>query len=194
MTNGIAIMGANGGGKSTLAHALANRIGYYEMDMEDYYFPEQKASRQYILEHPGAIQTEYLGELPFSVPRTKREVEDTLREDLQNHPQFVLSGVTMNWSEDIRNRIEIVFLVETPLEERLKRIFDREVKRFGSRVLPGGDMYEQQMNFKKVVSERDMDAVHKSAENLQCPIKKLDGTGPVEENILRMLKEINASE
>lgn len=36
MIQGIAIFGLNGGGKSTLVHALAKQIGYYEMDVEDY--------------------------------------------------------------------------------------------------------------------------------------------------------------
>ena len=51
MINGIAIMGLNGGGKSTLAHALSKYLGYYEMDVEDYYFPEQKSSRKHALDN-----------------------------------------------------------------------------------------------------------------------------------------------
>mgnify|MGYP003306787199 FL=1 len=38
MIHGIAIMGLNGCGKSTLAHALSKALGFYEMDVEDYYF------------------------------------------------------------------------------------------------------------------------------------------------------------
>ena len=36
MVQGIAIFGLNGGGKSTLAHAVAKQTGYFEMDVEDY--------------------------------------------------------------------------------------------------------------------------------------------------------------
>ena len=43
---GIAIFGLNGAGKSTLTHALAKELKFYEMDVEDYYFPEQKESRK----------------------------------------------------------------------------------------------------------------------------------------------------
>ena len=46
MPYGIAIVGLNGSGKSTLGHALAKELGYFEIDVEDYYFPEQKESRQ----------------------------------------------------------------------------------------------------------------------------------------------------
>ena len=86
MIDGIAIFGLNGGGKSTLAHALAKQINYFEMDVEDYYFPEQKASRKWALENNSMIDTEYLGELPFSISRTKQEVQTAILEDIKAHP------------------------------------------------------------------------------------------------------------
>lgn len=61
MIRGIAIMGLNGCGKSTLAHAVGKRLGFYEMDVEDYYFPEQKYSRQAILEQQYNVKCEYKG-------------------------------------------------------------------------------------------------------------------------------------
>ena len=48
--NGIAIVGLNGSGKSTLGHMLAKETGYHEMDVEDYFFPEQRESRRNALE------------------------------------------------------------------------------------------------------------------------------------------------
>ena len=57
MIRGIAIFGLNGGGKSTLTHALAKQTGYFEMDAEDYYFPEQRASRIWALENDSIIDT-----------------------------------------------------------------------------------------------------------------------------------------
>ena len=46
MAQGIAIVGLNGSGKSTLNHLLSRKLGYFERDVEDYYFPQQKAHRQ----------------------------------------------------------------------------------------------------------------------------------------------------
>ena len=193
MIYGIAMMGLNGAGKSTLAHALSKHLGYYEMDVEDYYFPEQKSSRQYVLDHATCVPTEYLGELPFSSTRSKSEVEDALRRDIASHPQFVLSGVTMNWSNDILSAIKIAFLVETPLEVRLKRIQEREIKRFGIRVLPGGNMYGQQCDFCRIVAEKDDSIVYKSAQRLQCPVIILDGTEPIDVNIQRVMTELSTN-
>lgn len=192
MIQGIAILGLNGGGKSTLTHALAKRIGYYEMDVEDYYFPEQRESRKWALENDSVIDTVYLGELPFSHPRTKSEVQTAMLEDIKEHPKFILSGVTMNWSEEILSRIDIAFWVQTPKEERLRRIQQREEKRFGARALAGGDMYDQQMAFRKMVASRDDKMVEECVGRLNCPIVVLDGTLPVEENLEKIMDNLNA--
>lgn len=186
MIQGIAILGLNGGGKSTLAHALAKQTGYFEMDVEDYYFPKQSTSRKWALDHNSMVNTEHWGELPFSNPRTKSEVQAALIEDIKSHPKFILSGVTMNWSDEILSHIAIAFQIQTPLEERLKRIQAREEKRFGARVLAGGDMFMQQTEFRKMVEKRDSKAVEESTRKLNCPVIVIDGTLSVAENIMKM--------
>ena len=79
------------------------------MDAEDYYFPEQRASRIWALENDSIIDTEYLGKLPFSNPRTKNEVQTAIMEDIEAHPKFILASVTMNWSDEILSNIDIAF-------------------------------------------------------------------------------------
>ncbi len=176
MIRGIAIFGHNGAGKSTLTHALAKEIGCFEMDVEDYYFPEQRASRLHALENRDERHLDPFEGLPFAHPRSKSEVQSKILEDMQTHPSFILSGVTMNWSDALLSHIDIAFWVQTPLEERLKRIQTREEKRFGARVLEGGDMFAQQMAFRHFVENRDQNAVEESASRLVCPVILLDGT------------------
>lgn len=210
LINGIAIFGPNGAGKSSLAHALAQKLPYAELDVEDYYFPEQRISRQRALERkpmPGSepMQGEILtpaeepmqegepapglrpGALPFSMPRTKEEVQRGILRALAENPRFILSGVTMNWCEEILAKIEIAFWVCAPLEVRLQRIGDREERRFGARVLPGGDMYEQQKAFCEMVQGRNPKAAEQTALMLRCPVYPLDGTLPVGENVARIM-------
>lgn len=189
--NGIAILGLNGGGKSTLAHALANEIGYYELDVEDCYFPEQYKSRKWSLDNEGVITTEHLGPLPFSKPRTKKEVEAIIMREIKRNPKFIISGVTMNWNEDILSQIDMAFWIVTPIEERLKRIQSREEKRFGPRVLEDGDMYLQQVAFKKMVENREAIIVEESIAKLECPVIVLDGTLSVLHNIEVIREKLN---
>lgn len=191
MIQGIAVFGLNGGGKSILTHALAKAMGYFEMDVEDYYFPEQKESRQSALENREIINTEHKGTLPFSNPRSKSEIQSRILGDIESHPKFILSGVTMNWNDEILSQINIAFWVQTPLEERLKRIKVREERRFGSRVLLGGDMYKQQMDFRNIVANRDSKLVEESAKKICCPIIVIDGTLSVAKNVKKIMDYLN---
>ena len=142
MREGIAIVGLNGSGKSTLGHALAKELGYYEIDVEDYYFPEQKESRRAALDGVYGIDCNYLGEVPYSVSRTKEKVGEAIAKDTAAHPKYFITGVTINWSEEILSTIKMVFWLKTDTEERVRRVKDREEKRWGDRVTEGGDMYE----------------------------------------------------
>ncbi len=187
MIHGIAIMGLNGCGKSTLTHALGKKLNFYEMDVEDYYFPEQKYSRQAILEHRHDVKCEYEGELPYSVPRSKKEVQEELLKDSKKHPQFIISGVTMNWEERILSAIDVAFILEAPTDERVKRVQQREEIRFGSRVMPGGDMYEQQKEFREMIASKNRQSVEESANKIKCKIVKLDGTKSIDENVNAVL-------
>lgn len=189
--NGIAILGLNGGGNPTLAHALAKQIDYYELDVEDCYFPEQSISRKWSLENKCTIATEHLGPLPFSKPRLKKEVEAEIMRAINANPKFIISGVTMNWNDEVLSQIDIAFWVITPVEERLKRIQSREEKRFGTRVLDGGDMYIQQLEFKKVVENKKAKIIEESIAKLDCPVIVIDGTLSVSHNIDFMSENLN---
>ncbi|MBE5979871.1 MAG: hypothetical protein E7249_12120 [Paenibacillaceae bacterium] len=192
MVKGIAIFGLNGSGKSTLTHALSKQTGYFEMDVEDYYFPQHRESRKWALENNCVIDNDQLDELPFSNPRTKSEVQTAIMENIKTHPRFIISGVTMNWCDEILSHIDIAFWVQTPLEERLKRIQAREERRFGARVLDGGDMFAQQMEFREKVKNRDSKEVEECAMKLGCPVIVIDGTFSVIHNLEKITDNINS--
>ena len=190
LVRGIAILGMNGAGKSTLAHALAKATGFRELDLEDFYFPEQRASRVHALEHDTVIRTEHLGDLPFSQPRSKAEVEEALLKAMSDSHGFIVSGVTLNFSPELLSRIDLAVELSTPLTTRIQRIQSREERRFGDRVLPGGDMYTQQEDFRKMVETRDQTSAARSLAQLSCPVIQLSGTAPVAENIAVILSHL----
>ena len=183
MREGIAIVGLNGSGKSTLAHALAKELGFFEIDCEDYYFPEQRESRQSALEENYDVQCSYLGDTPYSVARSKDEVEQAIAKDVVLHPQYIISGVTMNWNEDILSTIKVVFWLKTETAERVKRVKSREEKRWGSRVSVGGDMYEQQLSFRNLISGLPESMVEDSISKIGCEVRELDGMLPISRNL-----------
>ncbi len=180
---GVLIFGQNGAGKSTLAHALAKKTGYWEMDVEDYYFPSQRASRAAALD--GRI-----GELteskytPFSAPCAKEEVTAAICADILAHPRFILSGVTVHhFSADILASIALAVRLEVPLERRLVRIHEREKYRFGERIEEGGDMYAQQNAFRNMVKQRADTTIDECEAVLCCTVLHLSGETPVAENV-----------
>ena len=58
------------------------------------------------------------------------------------------------YQED-RKKVDVAFVVNIPLEMRIKRIRYREEKRFGNSVLAEGDMHKQQVAFRNAVKNRD---------------------------------------
>ena len=181
MYNGIAIIGLNGAGKSTLAHVLAKKLHYFEIDVEDYYFPAQRSSRLNALEGKTSADVSFI---PYLSPRAKSEVEFAIRKDINCNPQFVLSGVSLNWSESILSQIDIVFYLHVPLSERLRRIRSREAQRFGSRIMPGGDMYEQHNEFLNKIENRSEQEITRSLEKLSCPVVNVEKLLPLRNDTL----------
>ncbi len=124
MKRGICICGLNGSGKTTLACALAKELNFRHLDVEQYYFTS---------EHN-----------PYASSRTREEVEQLLLEDIKINSGFVFSAVNGNMTPEINECYDLVVYLEVPLDVRMKRIRQRTIDKFGNRVLPGGDMYEQE--------------------------------------------------
>ncbi|MBQ3228275.1 MAG: AAA family ATPase [Clostridia bacterium] len=160
MPKGIAIVGLNGSGKTTLGRGLAERLGYYRMDVEDYYFPKS--------------------DVPYAVARTREEVERLMLADIKEHGDFVLSAVCADFAA-IEPFYELIVYLEAPKEERMERIRQRSVDKFGSRVLPGGDMYEQEENFFAFAAKRTPDKIEKWIKTVACPVLRIDSRKPTEE-------------
>lgn len=73
----------------------------------------------------------------------------------------------------------------------MKRIQARDAKRFGARVLDGGDMFIQQKEFRKVVENRDSKVVEECAMKLGCPVFVIDGTLSVIHNLEKIIDNLN---
>lgn len=163
MQYGICVCGLNGSGKTTLGAALAEKLGYKHMDVEDYYFTR--------------------ADNPYASARTRDEVEVLLLEDIKQNQCFVFSAVNGNMNEEINSYYDLVVYLEVPLELRMKRIRQRAFDKFGDRVLPGGDMHEQEENFFAFAEKRSPEKIEEWLQTLTCRVVKLDGSKPIEDNI-----------
>lgn len=159
MPHGIAIVGLNGSGKTTLGRALADALGYFRIDVEDYYFPAEGA---------------------FNEARSRDEVEQLMLEDIEKNGNFVLSSVCADFASIEKYYCLIVYL-EAPKEMRLDRIRKRSIDRFGERVLPGGDLYESEENFFAFAAKRTPEKIENWLPKCTCPVLRIDSTKPVSE-------------
>jgi hypothetical protein len=101
----------------------------------------------------------------------------------------VISGEFLGWDDFLKNRIDLFIYMHLPVEVRIKRIQLRDEKRFGARILPGGDMYAAHIDFLEWVREyengdetRRSVARHKKwVSTLKSPLLKIETPLPIEE-------------
>ena len=165
MGTGIIICGLNGAGKSTMGKVLAKGLGVCFIDIEALYFP--KTDPHYT----------------YASPRTRKEVEQLLHSKIKAHKDFVLASVKGDYGENIRPFFRYAVLIDVPRDIRLQRVKERSFQKFGSRMLPGGDLYEQEENFFNLVKSRAENTVEEWVQSLGCPVIRVDGTKPIEENV-----------
>lgn len=175
LKKGILVCGLNGSGKSTLGRELAKMLGYGFIDIEDCYFPKN--------------DPEYL----YAEPRTGEEAEEILREKISACENFVLASVAGNFDEEITSRFTVIVRINVPKEIRMKRIRERSFRKFGERMLCGGDLYETEENFFAMVEARTEQYVDDRLGKINCRIIQIDGTKSVSENAEYIMKSLTES-
>lgn len=129
MGTGILVCGLNGAGKSTLGKALAEKLHFYFIDDEELYF--SKTDSDYI----------------YASPCTHEEAEKRLFHKMQAHENFVLASVKGDYGALFYPFIQYAIWIDVPKDIRLQRVKNRSFQKFGSRILPGGDLYEKEKTF-----------------------------------------------
>ena len=180
MKNVIHIFGGAGSGTTTLGRKICDELGYKLMDTDDYYW----------------LPTE---------PRftEKRPIEERLRlmqEDIEKYDNVVISGALANWGDALIPYFTLAIRIHTTTDVRIERIKSREKKRFGSRVEPGGDMYEHHLDFlewAKLYETGDINVRSKAKHDewqklLSCQILNLNGTDSIDEKYAIVKKALDA--
>lgn len=69
----------------------------------------------------------------------------------------------------------------------MERVKARSAQKFGDRILDNGDLSSKENSWFEKVNSRPEDFVTKWIEILDCPIIRIDGAAPVEENVEYLL-------
>ena len=170
---GILRCGLNGTGKSTLGRLLADRMEYEFIDNEDLFFPKSDPS------------------YTFSNPRSKEEAIQLLAEKISRNNRFVFAAVKGNYGGRLIASLDHIVLIEVPKQIRSKRVRDRSYQKFGDRILPGGDLYDIESKWFSLTDSRPDNYVSDWLETVNCPVIRIDGTLPVENNLDYIVSELS---
>ena len=166
----IHILGASGSGTTTLGKYISNRLGYFFMDTDDYFW------------------------MPTNPPYTiKRDIAQRLvlmKNDIAKWKKVVIAGSLVDWGDELIPLFTLVIRMETEAKVRIERLKKREEERFGKRIEPGGDMYEHHQEFIRWASAYDNGGLNMRSKAkhdewqklLLCPLIRLDGSDSLEHN------------
>ncbi len=171
--NKVIICGGNGVGKSTLGNALAEKTGWVFRDIEDYYFPKTCA------------------EYAYAVSRTEEEVVKLLYEDLKKYDNLILAAVRGNYSKEIETMFTYAIFISVPKAIRMKRVWERSYKKFGDRMLEGGDLYEKEKSFFDMIEKRSDKTVTDWLDTMNIPIITVDGTRATEDSVAEIISKLS---
>ena len=112
-----------------------------------------------------------------------RHLEKLIEEDRR----FVIAAVKGDYGDKLPAFLDHIILIEVPREVLSRRVRERSYQKFGNRVLPGGDLYEAEQKWYALTDSRPDDYVTQWLDTVRCPVTRIDGTLPVEENLSRLL-------
>lgn len=171
MATGIMIVGSSGAGKTTLGELVAKEFGYTFVDIDEYIWRKDT-------------------KIPFSAMYPKDEKISRLMEAISNCEHFVMAGSMDSFHEHFDPYFELVVHLHTDAQIRVKRVHERELDRFGERVLEGGDMYEEHQKMLSDIAGYDYGiggCTLQQHENwikcLKCKVIQLDGADSLEKNL-----------
>jgi adenylate kinase family enzyme len=178
MIHRIHILGASGSGTTTLGRALAERLQCPHLDTDDYFW----------------VPTDP----PYTQRRERHERQQLLMDHLTAQERWVVSGSLCGWGDVAIPLFELVVFLWVPHGVRMARLRQRELARFGARILPGGDMYEQSqalLTWAAAYDEGGLDIrsrqLHKAwLGTLPCPILCFEREHSIEEQVAVLMVEI----
>jgi adenylate kinase family enzyme len=178
MIRRIHILGASGVGTSTLGKALSEKLNNNHLDTDDYYWLPPKYS--------------------FKQARERSERQNLLMNDLKKYDNWILSGSLCGWGDIFIPFFDVAVYLWIPEDVRIKRLIEREKQRYGEDIEPGGNKYNQFLEFIEWASKYDegdvnirSKALHEEwLSSLKCPIVRLEGDLSVQERVKKILNTL----
>lgn len=175
----LLVFGASGSGTTTLASKLASVLNVKHIDTDDYYWKPTNP--------------------PFIESRDTNERVTLLKQDIISAGNVIISGSLSGWGVELTPMLTGAVRLQLEQSERLHRLEARERHKYGDRVLPDGDMYDEHIAFMRWAREYDTSTDIANRSKLQhdnwqlrltCPVIVLDSINSVEDNMQAVLQWI----
>ena len=176
MSHRIHIFGASASGTTTLGSALAQRINGEHLDTDDYYWA--------------------ITDPPYTVKNEPADRVAMIQRDVDGVENWVLSGSICSWGDPLLASFSLAIFLRLDPAVRMQRLLEREAKRHGARIKPGGDMHQQHLAFIEWAASydtarapiRSLDLHQRWMKRLKCPVLELDSA----ESVASLCREILA--
>lgn len=175
----VLIMGASGSGTTTLGKALAKKLSFHHLDVDDYYWKKTDPPFQQKV-----------------MPSLRRK---NLLQDFSSHENVFVSGSLVSWGDEWLKRFDLVVFIRIAQELRMKRLQKRERERYGSRLDTDATVRKTSAAFMEWCTKYDDPdfkgrsiTIHKEwLAKLTCQIQPIDGALDLEENLRFITKKID---
>jgi len=175
----IHTFGASGAGTSTLGRELAKKLSLPFFDADDYYWQQT--------------------DLPYTLKNAPEDRVSALLSDMDKVESWVLAGSVVSWGDAFIPLFTSAIFVTLPQSVRLRRLYQREKRRYGDRIDEGGDRYEASKTFLEWAAlydtagpeVRSLVLHEKWMKRLECPVIRLQSLKPVEklaDEVIAMLR------
>jgi adenylate kinase family enzyme len=184
MARRVHIVGASGSGTTTLAAALAARLGCPHLDTDAYFWLSSDPPFQHIREREARVAL--------------------LRADLEKPGGWALSGSLFGWGDVFIPLFDLVVFLYIPADLRMARLRAREITRYGEAAIsPGGAMHAGSIAFLQWAAGYDEGDLEEGSEYrclrvhnawlaaLPGPVLRLEGAATVEANLARVLAALD---
>jgi adenylate kinase family enzyme len=163
----IHVLGAAGSGTTTLGQAVAARLGCPHHETDDHLW--------------------LASDPPYQRLRPMPERLHRLHAALVRSRSWVVSGALTGWGNPLVPLLDLVVFLTLDPTLRMARLRAREDKRWGARILPGGDMASGHAAFMEWARAYDSAGPDQRSRSLHeawlatlpCPVLRLDSAQPL---------------
>ncbi len=122
-----------------------------------------------------------------------------MKNDINKSENVVISGSLTDWGDELIPYFTLAIRIEMKQSIRIERLVKREKERYGSRIEPGGDMYQKHIEFVEWAKSYDnggldirSKAMHDELQkSFSCKILYLDGENKLDDNFEEVLKVLD---